>query len=156
MVRETEQLRAYGHPNVTADHATTFEITKEDNLTPAGSCIIAVSADKGAADLSRVLLGILRIPGSILKTTISWDGDPVIIRGEGSPDLTLTHHTDLVWRRSSFTCPRTIALYSDQCAVTLPRDLVEYLREGGEICCTLVAEADENAPPMGTLPAILW
>ena len=62
MVREEEYLTAYGHPNVTATHRTTFEITKEDELSLAGSCIIAVGADKGALDLSRRFCDVFHRP----------------------------------------------------------------------------------------------
>ncbi|MFX1265712.1 MAG: DUF371 domain-containing protein, partial [Promethearchaeota archaeon] len=40
------QFRAYGHANVTGSHQTTVEITSESTLTPRGTCIVGIRADK--------------------------------------------------------------------------------------------------------------
>ena len=47
-----EVIRCRGHENVRGMHKSTFEITKEAELSPQGDCIVGVAADKGAADLS--------------------------------------------------------------------------------------------------------
>ncbi|HID73268.1 TPA: DUF371 domain-containing protein [Candidatus Micrarchaeota archaeon] len=46
-------VTARGHPNIRAEHETTFEVTTEPSLTPRGDCIVGVQADKAASDLSR-------------------------------------------------------------------------------------------------------
>lgn len=140
MVREEEYLTAYGHPNVTATHRTTFEITKEDELSLAGSCIIAVGADKGALDLSRRFRDALHHPDCRLTTTLSCGPYEVQITSRGDPGLSLTHPTDLVWRRSSFTCGRTIGIYADRTARDLPREMITLLAGGADVCVLLVAE----------------
>src|SRR5271157_1690273 len=48
-----EEIVAYGHPNISATHTTTFEVTKDPDLGKEGSCIIGVKANKGCADLSQ-------------------------------------------------------------------------------------------------------
>ena len=143
MVREEEYLTAHGHPNVTATHRTTFEITREHELSVAGSCIIAVGADKGAADLSRRFCDALRVPGAVLETRLDCDGQMFLVRSRGDPGLTLSHQTDLVWRRSSFTCNRTIGVCSDGTAQTVPREMVALLREGSALEVTLVVTNPE-------------
>jgi hypothetical protein len=140
MVREEEYLTAHGHPNVTATHRTTFEITKEDELSLAGSCIIAVGADKGALDLSRRFRDALHHSDCRLTTTLSCGPYEVQITSRGDPGLSLTHPTDLVWRRSSFTCGRTIGIYADRTARDLPREMITLLAGGADVCVLLVAE----------------
>ena len=43
----TEIIHCHGHTNVLGRHKSTFEITKETELSKNGDCIIAVGADKG-------------------------------------------------------------------------------------------------------------
>ena len=140
MVREEEYLIAHGHQNITATHHTTFEITKEEELSLAGSCIIAVGSSKGALDLSRSFRDALQQPGCRLYTTLTCGPHEVCIKSQGDPDLTLEHPADLVWRRSSFTCDRTIGIYTDFTAQNLPRDMIHMLAGGAELNVLLVAE----------------
>ena len=133
MVRVIESLTAYGHPNITATHKTTFEITKDEELSRAGTCIIAVGANKGAADLSSAFRNVLQLPGSILETLLTCGNNEVLIRSIGSENLALTHSTDLVWRRSTFTCNRTIGISSDYTALDIPRELISDLKKGCEL-----------------------
>ena len=37
-------IRCDGHPNISASHAKTFELTREPSVTQAGTCIIGVNA----------------------------------------------------------------------------------------------------------------
>jgi len=45
-----EVIHARGHENVSAEHASTFEVTTDDFLTAAGDCILAIDADRAPAD----------------------------------------------------------------------------------------------------------
>ena len=47
----TVVFSARGHQKVQSTHKTTFEVTKEANLTKQGDCIIAVESTKAAVDL---------------------------------------------------------------------------------------------------------
>ncbi|HWQ65672.1 MAG TPA: DUF371 domain-containing protein [Methanospirillum sp.] len=145
MGRAVERFIAYGHPEVLGTHQTTFEITAEDHLTAAGNCIIAVSAEKGASDLSSAFREIMMTPGSFLETELICDDIRVIICGSGSTSMTLDHPTDLVWRRSSFTCGRTIGICADHTAATLPRNLITHLRKGSVI--EVILTASTGYPP---------
>lgn len=136
----TEVIRCRGHENVRALHKSTFEITKETELSPNGDCIIGVAADKGAADLSLEFLKAVTVPGSVLLTRFCLDGETFEVKSEGAKEITLTHPTDLVWRRSSFVCPRTIGVYSDMVAKTFPRSFVEKLQQGCEMTVTLLVQ----------------
>ena len=150
MERAMEQFTAYGHPHVTATHRTTFEITAEKHLSPAGTCIIAVRSEKGASDLSDDFRNLLRAPGSRLITCLTCKDTRVTIISSGSPDLILNHPTDLVWRRSSFACGRTIGLYSDHTAATLPREMIRFLQAGEKLDILLTVESDP--PNSGMMP----
>ncbi|NLX48692.1 MAG: DUF371 domain-containing protein [Methanospirillum sp.] len=125
-----ELIRCRGHPLVSSRHRTTFELTKEPELTRAGDCIIGVGADRGAADLSDAFRRALQREGAILVTTLRCDGIEVRVRSEGHPGLTLDHPSDLVWRRSEYIDGRTIGIRSSSVARTLPREIVERLRAG--------------------------
>jgi hypothetical protein len=124
-----ERICARGHFNVRSLHSTTFEVTKEDHLTPKGDCIIAVRADRGMLDLSSEFKDALRKPNAILNIIVRCGGLEEKIIAHGHPDLILTHATDLVVRRSNFICSRTLAVRADKAAVDFSRKLVEKLRE---------------------------
>jgi hypothetical protein len=136
-----ETIHCRGHKNVMALHKSTFEITKETELSPNGDCIIAIGADKGAADLSPAFREALNIPGTILTTVLDCGGVTATVLSKGCSGITLAHETDLVWRHSTFLCPRTIAVCSGHTACQLPRELIEKLRNGEEMTVTLQAES---------------
>ena len=122
-----ERLICNGHPNVRALHQSTFEITQEDYLTPTGTCIIGVHADRGLCDLDAEFRKALATDAALLVTTLSVGTETCTITARGSSRLTLSHPTDLVWRRSSYVDNRTIGVYADFTAKTLPRTLIAAL-----------------------------
>jgi hypothetical protein len=119
---------ANGHGNIEASHPTTLEITKEKHLSRTGDCIIAVGADKGLNDLSEEFKENLRKPNARLTLTIEADGITEQINAHGSPNLILTHPSDMVVRRSSYVDDRTLAVGADKASADLSRVLVEKLR----------------------------
>ncbi|HNX17615.1 MAG TPA: DUF371 domain-containing protein [Methanoregula sp.] len=136
-MKAQEVIRCRGHPIILGTHPTTFEVTCEEHLSKNGNCIIGVAADKGCAGLSDEFRKILAHDDAVLVTRLSV-GDVVFeVQSRGSKDLTLDHPTDMVWRRSEFTCGRTIGICSDYVAATLPRDLISALRNGAEMTVTL-------------------
>jgi len=124
-----EFIFAYGHTNVLAMHKTTLEITKEERVSRRGDCIIAVSADKALADLSPEFKESLRKENAKMTILIE-SGDSVeMVNAFGSPRLTLTHPTDMVVRKGSYICSRTLAIRADMGARDLSRKLVEKLKD---------------------------
>jgi hypothetical protein len=136
-MKAQEIIRCRGHPLVLGTHRTTFEVTCEEHLTGNGNCIIGVAADKGCAVLSADFRTVLAHDDAVLVTRFSAGNAEVEVQSRGSAHLTLDHPTDLVWRRSTFTCGRTIGICSDHVAATLPRDLVAALKKGSEMTVTL-------------------
>ncbi len=135
----TEIIRCRGHPLVSATHPTTFEITTEHKLTGSGHCIIGVGSDKGAAGLSAEFKRVLCRDDATLQTTLSCGRITVVVRSAGSTAMPLDHPTDLVWRKSSFVCGRTIGIHSDTVAISLPEELVHHLQAGEEMIVTMRA-----------------
>jgi uncharacterized protein len=134
-----EIIRCRGHPLVLGTHPTTFEVTGECHLTKKGDCIIGISADKSCEKLSADFKRVLTHDDAILITRLSCYGKTVEVKSRGSAKFTLDHPTDMVWRRSSFVCGRTIGIQSDQVAATLPRGLIANLVAGKEMIIILTA-----------------
>ena len=132
-----ETIRCRGHPLVLGTHPTTFEVTREEHLTENGNCIVGVGADKGCAGLSPEFKECLAHDDAVLVTRLLAGGVEAVIRSRGADGLLLNHSTDMVWRRSMFTCGRTIGICSDQVAASLPRALIEVLKTGAEMTVTL-------------------
>jgi hypothetical protein len=124
-----EIVRCRGHRNVRGTHPSTFEVTREEDLTLWGDCIIGVGADKGAADLDPDFSRLLRDDRALLLTVLRAGACETRISSRGAAGLTLTHPLDLVWRKSSYIDGRTVGISSDQAAVQLPRMLIQRLRE---------------------------
>lgn len=123
-----EIIVAFGHQNMQAIHPTTLMITKDIDLSKQGDCIIAVGADKAAADLSPEFKRGLRKPNAKLTIQIEVDGTVEQISAQGSPKLTLSHPADIVVRKSDFTSDRTLAIHADKASNDLPRELIEKLK----------------------------
>jgi hypothetical protein len=132
-----EIIRCRGHPLVLGTHPTTFEVTCEEHLTHNGNCIIGVAADKGCAGLSQEFRSLLCHDDALLVTRLEAGGVTTEIRSKGSARLLLDHPSDIVWRRSTFTCGRTIGICSDHVAATLPRELIARLRNGDGMTVSL-------------------
>jgi len=132
---------ARGHENIQATHRTTFEITKKSTLTKRGDCIIAISATKGAADLSSYFKEVARSEDAQIMITIEAEGLKEIIRAKGSSRLSFTDPRDLVVRKSNYVCGRTIAIKANKAANDLSRKLVEKLMNPDQrITITLTVE----------------
>lgn len=140
MLRET--IHAKGHPNVTARHRTTFEITKESHLTPQGDCIIAVCADRGITDFSEEFRTALRSPHAVLEIRMTCCGIEEMALARGHPDLSLVNPEEMVVRKSSFTCGRTLAVGSDKASCDLSREFVKKLRESNNLSVELTIRAE--------------
>jgi hypothetical protein len=123
-----EVILARGHENISASHETTIEITKEPHLSQSGDCIIAVSADKALDDLSSEFKKNLLKDHVPITISIEAGGVTETLSAHGSSRLILTHPTDIVVRKSSYVCNRTLAIHADKAACELSRDLVRKLK----------------------------
>ena len=124
-----EIIFGYGHENIRATHKTTLEFTKDTHLSKKGDCIVAVAADKALADLNPEFKENLRKPHAKLTILIEAGGIAEQVNAHGSPQLFLTHPTDMVIRKSDYMCSRTLAIHADKAAQDLSRELVEKLKK---------------------------
>ena len=125
--RATEYVCAHGHDLITAKHETTFEFTKDDFLTNRGDCIIAVGA-KGTQELSEDFKRLASIDSAKITVTMEVDGINEIAVGQGKRELKFNHPTDMVIRKSSYLCPRTLMIRSNKSASDLNRKFIKRLK----------------------------
>jgi hypothetical protein len=137
-----EVIHARGHEHVTATHDTTFEVTTDDWLTPAGDCIVGVGAGRAPADFAPDFRDACRDPDTTLVVTLDVDGDPdrTRVRASGHPDLSFDSARSAVVRTSAYVDDRTVAVGADSAAADLDRDLVAALADGAPLTLTLAVE----------------
>jgi len=116
--------------------------TKDKHLSETGDCVVAVAADKAAADLNAEFKAELRKPNAKLTILIEAGGLKEQISASGSPKLTLTNPTDIVVRKSDYLSDRTLAIRADKASNDLPRPFIEKLQNPKqEVKITLIVEA---------------
>ncbi len=116
--------------------------TKDRHLTKTGDCIIAVAADKAAADLSAEFKEKLKNPNAKLTILIEAGALKEQINAAGSSKLILSHPTDIVVRKSDYVCNRTLAIKAGRSSKDLPRALIEKLKDPKqEVKITLTVES---------------
>jgi len=138
-----ETVTAWGHENVMSLHKTTIEVTKEEELTKRGDCIIGARADMGLADLSEAFKNAARDKNAKIAVTFKAGSATETVTGSGHPDLTFTHETDMVIRKSNFTCSRTLMVNADKSAAELDRKLISALKNKSQKLTVNI----EVAPP---------
>ena len=122
------KLKSKGHKNVTWLHKSTFEVTKDVEIGPTADCIVGTSADQSMMNFPQEFKD--KIANSNPKITVILDTEHGHdeITGFGHEDLILTHPTDIVCRKSDFTCSRTLMINADKAAKDLDSDLIEDLK----------------------------
>jgi len=119
----------YGHENIRSLHPKTIEITTESHLTVNGDCIIGVNADHGCNDIPERMKMLLQNSKSNVNCTIMVKDFSFKIKGRGNDKLTLKNPHDIVIRKSSFVCPRTLATNCDTASDEIPRQMIKLLQD---------------------------
>ncbi|GGM68088.1 hypothetical protein J2752_002128 [Halarchaeum rubridurum] len=135
-----EVVRAHGHENVTAAHASTFEVTTDDYLTPAGDCILAVEADRAPADFDEAFVAAVSDADATVTATLEAHGHEVSVEGRGDPALTYASERSMVGRTSDYVDDRTVMLDAEYAADGFDDALVAALADGAEATFTLTVE----------------
>ena len=117
-----------GHKNIRSLHPKTIEITTEPNLTLNGDCIIGVGASCGCNDIPEQMKNLIQNSKSEILFTISVKDVSFKAKGRGHEDLILTNPHDIVIRKSSFICPRTLAIQCNLASDSIPRQLIKILQ----------------------------
>lgn len=132
-----EVVRAHGHENVRAEHASTWELTTDDWLTPAGDCILAVEADRTPTDFIDGFVAACRSADARIEAAVEVGGEEFLVEGRGHPDLTFESDRSMVARTSDYVDDRTIMVGADAAARDFPQSMIEALADGADIVCTL-------------------
>lgn len=142
-----EVIHARGHRNITGTHRSTFEVTRDTEISKAADCIIAVGADKGAASLSEAFKREAAMDDAFITCTIEAGGLSDTVTGWGSRDFTFTVKDSMVFRISDYVCGRTVMVHADKPAARLDRRLAAVLAEGNEARVELKVEHRERPKP---------
>ena len=137
---EVETVRARGHENVRGTHTSTWELTSDDWLTPAGDCILGTEADRVPADFDPAFVEACRDADATLVATLRADVHEATVTGRGDPDLTFEDDRSLVVRTSDYVDDRTVMVGADAAAADIDRDLVAALAAGADLTLTLRIE----------------
>lgn len=135
-----EVVHATGHENVRAEHASTFEVTTDDYLTPAGDCILGIEADRALADFDDAFVEACRDPAATIATTFEVDGRSETVIGSGHPDLTFESERSMVGRTSDYVDDRTFVVEAEKAAAGFDRDVVAALAAGADLRVTVTVE----------------
>jgi len=139
MLREV--IRAHGHENVSGTHETTFEVTTDDFLTPAGDCILGIEADRAPAAFDPEFVAACRNSDTTLVATVRVEWDRTVhetsVTARGDPELTFESEQSAVVRTSDYVDDRTVAVGADHAAAGFDRALVAVLSDGADLTLTL-------------------
>ncbi|HDD35898.1 MAG TPA: DUF371 domain-containing protein [Archaeoglobus veneficus] len=126
----SETVEAWGHPNITALHKTTFEVTKDSELSKRGDCIIGVRANKAIRDLNENLKEMLKL-GYKAKITLELPdyGIKDEIVGLGNEKMSFKHKKDIVVRKSNYVCDRTLLIKATKSAFEIDREMIKLLKD---------------------------
>ena len=133
-----EKIIAYGHQNVLSTHKTTIEITKDNDVTKKGDCIIGVKSNKACFDLSDDTKNFLLKEKSV-KIIFESNGVKDEVLAKGSKDLILSDKEDIVIRKSDFIDDRTLAINANKAACDLKKELIsEFKNPENKIKITII------------------
>ena len=124
-----ETFEAWGHPNVRSTHKTTLMVTRDEELTARGDCVVAVRAEKGAKDLDPRLKELITNSETRITLTMEAGDSSLNVVGWGHPRLSLSDPLDMVIRKSGYTCGRTLMIRADKVACDIPIAFVKLLQD---------------------------
>ena len=133
----TEVIQAHGHENVSGEHESTFEVTSDDFLTPAGDCILGIEADRTPADFDEDFVAACQDAEATIEITLSVGDRSQTVQGSGHPELTFDGDRSAVVRTSDYVDDRTVAVDAEMAAADLNRDLVDALADGATLTVSL-------------------
>lgn len=124
------KIISFGHPNITAKHRTTLEVTKDCEISKRADCVIGVSADKSISEIpDNAKTEIKKGTRVEVEIVLQNYGLKETLHGFGSSAMNFTHNRDIVIRKSSFICGRTLLIRANKSAVDLDREFVELLKD---------------------------
>ena len=137
---ELDVVLGRGHPNVTARHRGTIEITRDPYVTRRGDCVVVCCADKAGPELSRELVDAL-VSRVRIAAVFEAGGLTECVVGVG-PGRAPTSPHRLVIRRSGFVDDSTLMVFADKAAADLDRRLIARIRQGVVVAVRLLLVKD--------------
>jgi hypothetical protein len=125
-----DKIYAFGHENILSTHKTTIELTKAKTLTKKGNCIIGINATKACFDLDSTMKEKI-IKASKIKVTLKVKSFQDSFYGYGNEQLRLSDKQDIVFRKSSYICNRTILINCTKASNEINRKVIEKLKVPG-------------------------
>jgi uncharacterized protein len=113
-----------GHPNVTSKHRTTLEFTKDPDIGIRADCIIGVKSPVSMENIPPEITNAIKQDNRPITLRLETESAVDTISGYGHHELTLTHPTDMVSRKSDFKCSRTLMINADKAATDLKKELI--------------------------------
>lgn len=113
-------FKVKGHPEITAEHKSTLEFTKDDHITSNANCILGISSNHKIEELNK-LNG--RLIFELNLGDIEEKFEATVPKNHE-----LTDKKELVIRTSSFISSRTYAIGSTKASIDIDRELVEALK----------------------------
>jgi len=135
-----EHISAHGHTHVSAEHTSTFEVTSDDYLTPAGDCILAIEANRVPTDFDDAFVAACQDTDATITVTVAAGDSEESFTGHGHPDLTFESDRSMVCRTSEYIDERTVAINMDGSAADFDRGLISALADGAAVSVTLQVE----------------
>ena len=134
----------YGHKNITANHKTTLEFIKDENMGLEGDCIIGIKADFSLLQLKKFIKSIKNKKISIIIETMNninnknvekneIKNNKIIEKINAEINRDFNSDKDIVIRKSDFRDERTFAVKADKAACDLTRDLIETVSNNKQI-----------------------
>lgn len=130
---KTVQIRftAKGHPHMRISHKSTFEITKDEEVTPAGDCIVACSADFDPVQVKEFL-------ESYDVFTVRFECGGVAEEVNVTSNKDFDDERELVFRLGSYSSPRTAGIDATKAAKHFNEDLRKNIQKGSTIIITFI------------------
>ncbi len=122
-------IRFEGHENILGTHFNTFEFTKDSYLTKKGDCIIGVNSVFEFGNLAQRLKenrAQIKIRG-IISVNFSGKLYQDEFFGILNPNFDV-NSKEIVFRKSNFDSPRTIAIRCNKSARELNRKMIQILK----------------------------
>ncbi len=135
-----EVLTAHGHENVSAEHSSTFEVTSDDYLTPAGDCILGIEATRVPSGFDSSFVEACQHEAATITVTLETTEHTEHVEASGHPELTFDSDRSMVVRTSEYVDDRTVAVGAEKAAGDLDRSLVSALADGDAVTVTLDVE----------------
>ncbi len=123
-----EEITAYGNETVIATNKNCFAIIRGSEIKTDKDSIIAVGANKSAAELNPEFIRSLKDSSKKIEMIIEADGIEDVVTAYSSPALKLNNDKAVVVRKDDVIDGRVIAILADKSAADLKKDLTEKLK----------------------------